>query len=364
MWPLLLIAGGLLAWPTVRQALERQRQATLTQRETSALLPIDERLRRTLGIQTRAPVNTGAPSIGTGAGGSSELGVAKFATTGAELGIKGGGLAAEAAGIEGAAAVAGTAAAGVGAAAGVAFGALALSEGRTEEGIGTLGGAGIGAAVGAIFGPVGALIGAGIGAAAGGFLGGLFAGKPQLTHAQREARETSRVLGQAAGFQGEIQRAKSLPELTASVIRWQSGYVGGTSSLAVGVGVIIGESRANELKGIYDVSKGKAIFRELVRRGDIILPTGASARTDAEIDRYFTPAPGPGRANVYYPVFTPQGFVNYALENPEGVYAGIQAGVTPGNLTGGNDAIARTILIKLDELLPNLRTTIFHGGGV
>lgn len=111
-----------------------------------------------------------------------------------------------------------------------------------------------------------------IGAAVGALLmiaGSLFGGKPQLSHAQREALEVQRVAGTVGSMMGQIQGAASFDELWRILKSWQSGYVGGTSSVAVPIyfrppGGDEGEAGANAAM--------KQAMTALVTSGGILLP--------------------------------------------------------------------------------------------
>lgn len=219
---------------------------------------------------------------------------------------------------------------------------------------GTLAGAGIGAAIGSIVPGIGtvigALLGGALGGSAGGFLGGLFGGKPQLTHAQREQRETSRVLGAASAGQADILSARTYQDLYDKLITYSSGYVGGTS------GVALSPSFRNEPGGL-----SQDVFREMAGRGLIRLPPQFGGVEDFMATNMWTGAGGgwgptaalpvgPGNQNPYYPTVTYEGFREIARLHPDWLQFGIQAGVTPGNLTGGNQALAESTRALMEQL--------------
>ncbi len=202
-----------------------------------------------------------------------------------------------------------------------------------------------------------------IGAAVGALLmiaGGLFGGKPQLTHAQREAREVARVGGTVQGMIGEIQATSSLDALWDTLVRWQSGYVGGTSPVAVSVSLYVGVDRENALTLEMFAPRARQALNALealVADGSIILPTGktnyaeAVGADPARIGSAgFQVNVGVGKPNVYYPVFTKAGFFKQFQSNPGRLFIGTQAGVTPSMLDPINTAVRNTILNQLDRL--------------
>jgi len=96
-----------------------------------------------------------------------------------------------------------------------------------------------GALSGAIIGSAIPVIGTAIGAIAGGIIGGgaaAFGKGGRATSADREAKEVARHAATTHGFINEINAATSLDTLYATLRSWQTGAVGGTSSLAFDVG--------------------------------------------------------------------------------------------------------------------------------
>ncbi len=200
--------------------------------------------------------------------------------------------------------------------------ATAFERGNIATGIGTLGGMAVGAGIGwYLGGPVGALYGAGIGGSIGGFLGSLFEGAPELTHAQREAKETASVLGAAAGYAQLVAGSTSLGDLYANLRSFQTGYVGGTSPFAIDVGLRAGGGldRVNYL-GLYGAVSG----------GE--------------------------------PTLTREQFLAEAIARPGDLFAGIQAGVGQENLAAANAAFADVVRLRIKELAGGSVGTMVVGG--
>lgn len=140
-------------------------------------------------------------------------------------------------------------------------------------------------------------------------LKGLLRGKQKVPHAVREARELQRHAGQAQGFAGEIQGATDLDTLYQTLLRHQTGYVGGTSPQAVNVGF-----PGRDYLGLY----------------------GGGG-----------PAPGQ-RPDPW----TQAQFFQNVTERPGDLFAGIQAGVRPDMLTGMNTSLADLIRGQVSRLTP------------
>ena len=128
-------------------------------------------------------------------------------------------------------------------------------------------------------------------------------GAGELSHAQREGLELSRAMIQAGSFAGRIGQAHSWETLYDELKDQQTGYVGGTRPLAVQVGF-----EGAPYLGLYG------------------MPTGTEWKPDQ--------------------------FFKAVLERPQDLQVGIQAGVRPDMLGGGNDALKRAI-INQARLLTN-----------
>ena len=207
---------------------------------------------------------------------------------------------------------------------------LVSGQGNQGAAIGQVAGTVVGAIAGAIIGSVipvigtvvGGFIGAGIGGSAGGFLGGLFGSdKPQLSHAQREAAEAQRALAGAEGFRGQIAGAQNLNDLYQILLAQQTGYVGGTRSPAINV-YLQGPA------GVIPALPG--------------VPLGAETGLNY-LGLY-------GGHTGQEPVLSQQEFFSLVQAHPEALGVGIQQGVSPALLGGGNEAIRQTILAVITAI--------------
>ena len=142
------------------------------------------------------------------------------------------------------------------------------------------------------------------------------AGSRRLTHAQREQRETSRVLGAASAGQADILSARTYQDLYDKLITYSSGYVGGTSGVALSPS--FGTSQAGSPRTSSARWQG-ALIRLPPQFGGVedFMATnmdwsGAGAGADCG------PAGGPGNQNPYYPTVTYEGFREIALCIPTG----------------------------------------------
>lgn len=172
------------------------------------------------------------------------------------------------------------------------------------------------------------------------FLGGVFnlisgGGRPVLSHAVREAREVQQVGGVVQTMITEIGQAQTADQLWATLLKWQSGYVGGTSSVAVSINF-----PDNDTPKLLDA--------------DVVLPGGYTSLAQYQSTRGYPigsnfPVFPVGNPNATYPVLTKAAFFKY-------VQAGIvfrantQAGVTAAKLDPINIAVANAILNQLDTL--------------
>ncbi len=182
-------------------------------------------------------------------------------------------------------------------------------------------------------------------------IAGMFmGGKPKLSHAQREALEVQRVAGTVGGMFQEIQAAPSLDALWTVLKRWQSGYVGGTSSVAVPIyfrapGGDVGDATAEAAM--------KETMLALVASGGIILPFDITPDKILATYTNYTGAMGatwPGNQNQWYPVFTKQGFYSLFEQHPEWIRANTQAGVTRSMLDPINTNVRNAILNAMQRL--------------
>jgi len=224
--------------------------------------------------------------------------------------------------------------------------------------IGTYAGTAVGAVIGGIIGSVvpvigtviGALLGGALGGSAGGFLGGLFGGEPELTHAQREALETNRLLGAAGSAQQDIMGARTYRQLYERLGTYSSGYVGGTSGVAMS-------------PFITDVPGGLSqdVFRQMVGQGQIRIPTGFAGLEEFMAGNMWTGAGGgwgpnaalpvfTGAQNATYPTITYEGFREIARQHPDWLQFNVQGGVAPGNLAGANAAMAESTRALMEQL--------------
>ena len=148
----------------------------------------------------------------------------------------------------------------------------------------------------------------------------LFRGKPDIPHEVRESRELARHAGQTQGFMGEMGRARSLDELYQTLLAHQTGYVGGTAPQATNVGF-----RESPFGPAWD-------YLGLYGGGGNL----ASNRTILE-----------GRGQR---VPTSEEFFQRVRQDPESLFAGVQAGVNPGMLTPLNMGLADVIRAQVRAL--------------
>lgn len=179
-------------------------------------------------------------------------------------------------------------------------GISALMSGQTVQGASTLGGTAVGAGIGfALGGPIGALVGAGIGGGAGGILGsifgGLFGGDDDYKKT-RDAEYMARVQAESSGFASAIASTQSLQDLWNLILSYQSGYVGGTSSRAIGINVRVPRDLLTSPGISWATSSPYTLQRAL---GPIIAGSAYAPQ-----DSSGTILIGPGRANPLYPVIT------------------------------------------------------------
>lgn len=176
----------------------------------------------------------------------------------------------------------------------------------------------------------------------GGLIGSFF-GQPDVPHRIREALEAQRTAGQVSGFMGQIATAMTFPALAKILLASQSGYAGGTSPLAIGIGA-------------RNVPVGQLLNPQVVGAG------GAYANwlTEGTVS-----AAGIGPASTYYPVISPTTLFQTARTRPQDLYAGVQAGLHESILNNLNapiptaivnqvkiiDALTDAIIKTLDEIL-------------
>lgn len=191
-------------------------------------------------------------------------------------------------------------------------------------------------AVGSIYGiPAGSIVQS---------VASLFGGQV-LSHEERERRELGRTTGQVQAMIAEIHAAGTPEVLWTTLVKWQSGYVGGSTPLAVAV----------SLPGLTPAEWTRWV----------ILPTGMQgftleqvARTMQQrhgwssfsVEELLRQHPGVGTPNQWYPVYTPAGFFQALVAHPTYLHAGVQAGVTQASLDASNQAVASAILGQLAKL--------------
>ena len=159
------------------------------------------------------------------------------------------------------------------------------------------------------------------------------------THEQRESAEANRAIGYAQGLYNNIVAAKDWDSLYTSLLQYQSGYVGGTSSTAVATGI------RSEYTG--------AQLATMVANGDLLLPKGRTLEQlgFGDKEKTYSTAWGVGNSNPYYVTYTQQGFKKAAADNPEGFYASIQQGVSQSLLAPSNQAIASAIKTRVGSFI-------------
>ena len=289
-----------------------------------------------LGMPAGASFGTGAIELGAG------IGAFPGTATSGTVGLMGQG---------GAMTGLATALAGLGAVVGAVTLTMGILDGSITVLSGAMQGAAIGAGVGTLISPgIGTIIGGLIGALGGGLLGGLFGGEPELTHAQREALETNRLLGAAGSAQQDIMGARTYQQLYERLGTYSTGYVGGTSGVAMS-------------PYITDVPGGlsQEVFRSMVGQGQIRLPTGFANIEDFMASNMWTGAGGgwgpnaalpvfTGAQNVTYPTITYEGFREIARQHPDWLQFNVQGGVAPGNLAGANAAMAESTQALMEQL--------------
>jgi Sec-independent protein translocase protein TatA len=248
------------------------------------------------------PLSSVAPSL---FGGSATVAAGSTAFEMASLGEAGASIQAAAAGSS---ATIGTALGAVGAIAALAFTVYSgLSNPPTAQNIasGAVSGALSGAMLGTMISPGwGTVIGAVAGAAVGGGAAAMGKEDPAIKK-QRQQAEVNRAVSAAQGLGGAVQATNSLEELFELLVQHGSGYVGGTSSVAI-------------VSYVYPSNQ---------------------------------PRVGPwlmiGHANPYYPVATVEEFGKYGEKS---FTATIQAGVNPAHLSGPNADLETAVRSKIGQL--------------
>lgn len=182
-------------------------------------------------------------------------------------------------------------------------------------------------------------------------IAGMFGGKPKLSHAQREALEVQRVGGTVGSMLQEIQAASTLEGLWTTLKRWASGYVGGTSSVAVHI--YFRAPGGDEGDPAADAAM-KPVALALLASGGILLPPGQTREQRVpEVPNAYTGFLGEtwiGNQNPHYPVLTQQGFYSLIEQHPDWLRVHVQAGVTPSMLDPINTNVRNTILNALQRL--------------
>lgn len=146
----------------------------------------------------------------------------------------------------------------------------------------------------------------------------------------------------------ELHAAATPDALWRVLVRWDSGYVGGSSPVAIG----------SFIRGLTATEK-----ELLVQRGLILLPAGTPAGTtlhDWSLSHGWSEAAWAGadvttgNLNSYYPVLTPQGFFALVAIGKQ-VGVSLQAGITPALIEPFNQSITRVILERLRTILPQIQ---------
>ena len=181
-----------------------------------------------------------------------------------------------------------------------------------------------------------------VGTYIGGLIGSFF-GEPDIPHRVREALEAQRTAGQVSGFMGQVATTTNFPALAKLLLSYQSGYAGGTSPLAIGIGA-------------------RNVPIEQLLNPQVVGPGGAYANwlTDGTVS-----AAGIGPAGTYYPVISPTTLFQTARTRPQDLYGSVQAGLQESILNNLNapiptaiinqvkiiDALTDAIIKTLDEIL-------------
>lgn len=148
-----------------------------------------------------------------------------------------------------------------------------------------------------------------------------FLGQPKPTHEQREQADIAKAAPVLTGYAGQVAKTKSAGDLWDVIRANQSGYVGGTSSIATGT----------ELVGVPD---------------EYITWPPEPRKTAMKGQR-----PTPGDPNPWYPIVTKENFEKLVASGwTPSVSASVQLGVSPDKLTGANAGIADTVRTQIMRL--------------
>lgn len=129
--------------------------------------------------------------------------------------------------------------------------------------------------------------------------GGLFGGGSRIPHAVRDAMYRQQVRGEAQQFASELSGSDTLPGIWNTLVKWSSGYVGGTAPRAIGFTMY-----SETPEGIY--------FPEGIygREGQEQNP----GRGPNKQGLYWA---GPGNKNSLYPVASPEKWFAELIKTPE-----------------------------------------------
>lgn len=177
-------------------------------------------------------------------------------------------------------------------------------------------------------------------------------GGSSASHEQREAAEAGRTGGAVGGFIAEIRSASSLQQLYDKMVANGSGATGGTSSLAIGTGIVI-----PYVDFVEEVRNGRAVYptrapddRSLRAIGLVRAVGAPNAGFPNNIE---TLDVGVGIPGMGYPAWTPWGFF-LRLANPrpgDRFYGVVNAGIAQGMLDPMNRAVHDAMMNRIVELV-------------
>lgn len=231
----------------------------------------------------------------------------------------------------------GEVAGGIGAVAGIGLGALELSQGKLYSG--TLDVAVSAATIAMLAGTVTApfaWIPAVLGAVGHLIMGMLGTETPDLTHDQRENLDLQKKSGQASQFLSTLHGSQSPDDLYKNLVSQQSGYVGGTSALAIAVG--------------NSFTKTAGEVAKMVQDGELLLPSGKTFQQTFGVDpvndaaRPVNVGASVGNLNPQYPVMTQKGFYKAIENDPASLFVSTQAGISQDKLAQLNAPMRQQIL--------------------
>ena len=169
---------------------------------------------------------------------------------------------------------------------------------------------------------------------------GLF--KKDVPHAVREQLEANRALQSAGGLAQSVMDTGSVADIYKMLTHNTSGYLGGSSRIAVGTQ--FGYPKESGGPGVLPDD----LITDMLAKGQIIPRRGLTPEQIMAESR--TPVIGEQQNILNASTVTPEGFARLMKEHPELLVASTQAGVTPGKLTAGNDAVANAIRAQVKAL--------------